>query len=574
MESKPQSIPGHEMPPPPHESTDAVDVAASDVAGTTSAPELQEYAIVPATVVRLAESAAVVSFGWKTEGQVPFTDFPKVDGKPAVKVGDGFEVLIEALGEQPEQIVLSKEKAEKLRTWDSIARCGKGGQIEGTVVARVPGGFSVDIGMRGFLPSSQADVRRIGDPESLIGERLSFTISEFDKRRGNIVLSRRAVLEKEQKARKQEILAKLSEGAVLPGVVRTLTEYGAFIDLGGVDGLLHVSEMSWGRVGHPRDFLKVGQELTLKVVKYDAATGKIGLSLKQLQEDPWSSAAQRYPPGTKVAGKVVGFAEFGAFIALESGLEGLVHVSEMSWKRVKHPSHELKLGQEIKAVVLDVDPKSRRIGLGMRQLLANPWESLHEKYPSGTILRRTVRGITEFGIFLGVEDGIDGLVHISEMSWTGNVKHPGDLYKTGEEIEAMVLDIDVENERFSLGIKQLKPDPWKELLDKHPVGSRLKGKVMRTADFGAFVEIEPGIEGLVHISELSNERVETVASVVKAGDEIEVQVLDVNTRDRKVSLSVRALSEVVEEDYRDHLNQEGVGRTSLGEVFGEKLRKK
>ena len=564
-ETKPQTSP-EEIP---HDSPVVSEEAASDAAATAQEP--QEYSIVPATVVRLAEAAAVVSFGFKAEGQVPFAEFEKVEGKPAVKVGDAFEVLVEALGETPEQIVLSKEKAQKLRTWDAIAKCGKGGQITGTVVARVPGGYSVDVGMRGFLPSSQADIRRIGDPDSLVGETLAFGISEFDKRRGNIVLSRRALLEKEQKARKQETLAKLTEGAVLPGVVRSLTDYGAFVDLGGLDGLLHVSEMSWGRVGHPRDLLKVGQELTVKVLKYDAATGKVGLGLKQLQEDPWASAGQKYPVGTQVTGKVAGFAEFGAFVSLAPGLEGLVHVSEMSWKRVKHPSHELKLGQEVKAVVLEVDVRTRRIGLGMRQLQPNPWESLHERYPIGAVLRRRVRGVTEFGVFLGVEDGIDGLVHISELSWAGNVKHPSELYKTGDEVEAVVLDLDVENERLSLSIKQLLPDPWQNMLAAHPVGSRLKGKVVRVVEFGAFVEIEPGVEGLVHISELREERVETVASVVKVGEVIEVQVLDINARDHKVALSVRALSEAREEDYRDHMNQEGA-KTTLGEVLGDKLR--
>lgn len=569
MESNPQS--STEMPVPDPVKAEAVATATTPA---EAAPRVvEEYAVVPATVVRLTATTAVVSFGWKCEGQVPFADFEKVDGKPAVKVGDAFDVLVESLGDQVEQSVLSKEKADKLRTWESVARCGKGGQLPGTVVARCPGGYYVDIGMRAFLPSSQADVRRMGDPDSLVGETLTFGISEFDKRRGNIVLSRRMVLEKEQKARKQETLAKLAEGVDLPGVVRSLTDYGAFVDIGGLDGLLHVSEMSWGRVGHPREVLEVGQELTVRVLKYDAATGKVGLGLKQLQEDPWATAAQKYPPGTHVAGRVVGFAEFGAFLALEKGLEGLVHVSEISWKRVKHPSHELRLGQEVKAVVLEVDARTRRIGLSMRQLEPNPWESLQGKYPVGTVLRRRVRGVTEFGVFLGLEDGIDGLVHISELSWEGNVKHPGDLYKAGDEVEAVVLDVDVENERLSLSIKQCKADPWLALAQSHPVGSKLKGKVTRLADFGAFVALSPGVEGLVHISELSTERVESVASAVKVGQELEVQVLDINARDRKVSLSVRALSEAHVEDYRDHLNQDG-GRVSLGEVFGDKLRKK
>jgi len=428
--------------------------------------------------------------------------------------------------------------------------------------------------MRAFLPSSQADTRRIGNPESLVGEKFIFTISEFDKRRGSIVVSRRALLEKEQKAKKSETLAKLVEGAVLPGVVKTLTEYGAFVDLGGIDGLVHVTEMSWGRVGHPRDVLKVGQEVKVKVLKYDAATGKIGLGLKQLQEDPWATVAQRYPVGKKVRARVSHFADFGAFVTLEPAIEGLIHVSQISWKHVKHPSNELEVGEEVEAVVLDVDVTARRISMGLRQLQPNPWEKLHDTYPIGSTVRRKIRGLTDFGVFLGVEDGIDGLVHISELSWAGNVKHPSDLYKVGDEVEAKVLDIDGENQRLSLSIKALLPDPWQEMAGKHPVGSKFKGKVMRVADFGAFVQVEPGIEGLVHISELANERVESVASVVKPGDEIEVKVLDINMRDHKVSLSVRALTEVVEEEYREHLNQEGAGKTKLGEVFADKLKLK
>ncbi|MGI5862823.1 MAG: 30S ribosomal protein S1 [Myxococcales bacterium] len=563
MESNPQNS----TETIPNLETVAEEAASTDAA---SSAQPQEYSIAQATVVRLADSAAVVSFGWTAEGKVPFAEFETVEGKPAVKVGDSFEVLVEALGEKPEQIVLSKEKAEKLRAWDAVAGCGKGGQLSGTVVARIPGGYAVDVGMRAFLPSSQADIQRVGNPDALLGQRFDFTLTEFDKRRGNVVLSRRAILEKEQAARKQATLEKLTEGAVLPGVVRSIEDYGAFVDLGGLDGLLHITEMSWGRIGHPRELLKVGQELTVKVLKVDASNGRVSLGLKQLQEDPWASAAEKYSRGSKVSGKVVGFAEYGAFVELEPGIDGLVHVSEIAWKRVKRPSDVLKRGQTVEAVVLEVDPKARRIGLGMRQLQPNPWESLQEKYPVGTKITRKVRGVTDFGIFVEVEDGIDGLVHVSEMSWTGVVKNPGEHYKVGDEVEAVVLQIDVEHERLGLSIKQLTPDPWLTALEAHPVGSRFKGKVTRIADFGAFVEIEPGIEGLVHISQLSEERVESVASVVKVGDEIEVRVIDVNKRDRKVSLSVKALSEA-DEEYSLPADQ-GDARTSFGEVFGDKLR--
>ena len=535
---------------------------------------LQENTIVPAKVTALTAAGALVDFGWKSAGEVPFHEFAKVEGAPAVKPGDTFEVLVESLGEEGGKIVVSKEKAEKVRHWDAVvAKCARGGPVEGKVVARVGGGYSVDIGLRAFLPSSQADVKRIGDPDSLVGETFTFRVSQFDKRRGEIVLSRRVLLEHEQKARKAETMAKLVEGAVLPGTVKTMTDYGAFIDLGGVDGLLHVSDLSWGRVGHPRELLKGGQEVTVKVLKIDQATGKIGLGLKQLQEDPWGHAAEKYPAGTKVSGKVAGFADFGAFVALEPGLEGLVHISQMSWtKHIKHPSNELKPGQEVQALVLDVDAKTRRLSLGMRQLQANPWTVLEEQYPIGTVIRSKVRSVTDFGVFLGVLEGIDGLVHVSDLSWTERVKNPGELYKKGDEVEAVVLNVDVENERFSLGIKQLKPDPWTELAAQHPIGSKVSGKVTRVVDFGVFLEIQPGVDGLVHVSELREERVENPADLVKVGDLLEAQVLDIDAHEHKVALSVRALLSAGD-NYRDYMNPD-VGKAHLGDVLAAKLGKK
>ncbi len=551
------------------------ETAAAPAAEAAEAQGPQEYTIVPAKVVRLAENAAVVDFGWKSEGQVPFTEFEKIDGKPQVKAGDTFEVLIESLGEGGGKLVLSKEKAEKLRLWDRMVELSKSGEtVEGTVVARITGGYTVDVGMQAFLPGSHASTRRMGRPEALVGETLTFVISDFDQKRGKLVLSRKVLLEKEQQARRAETLAKIKEGAVLPGVVSRLTDFGAFIDLGGVDGLLHVSEMSWGRIGPPREVLKPGQEITTQVLKHDAEKGKISLGLKQLLEDPWKNVPQKYPPKTEVTGKVVGFADFGAFVQLEPGVEGLVHVSEMSWtKRVKHPSDELKLGEKVKALVLDVDPKNRRLGLGIRQLQENPWNTVAERYPAGTVLKRKVKSITEFGMFLEIEEGIDGLVHISELSWTSKVHHPSDLYKVGDEVEAVVLGVDVEHERFSLSVKQLTQDPWAELKKAHPPGSRLKGKVTRVTDFGAFVELQPGIEGLVHVSELREERVERPIDVVKPGEELEVQVLGIDTRDRKVSLSVKALSQAEMEDYREHM-KETDAKTTLGDLFGDKLKGK
>jgi small subunit ribosomal protein S1 len=567
METKPQGAAEAEAYVPPPEDDEAAGEASKAEGAKAGSGLPQENQIVPATVLRVTGLAAVVDFGWKSEGQVSITEFDKVDGVPAVKPGDKLEVLVESLPDDSGKLVLSKEKAEKVRLWDSVvAKCAHGGPVQGLVVARVGGGYSVDIGVRAFLPSAQADLRRLGNPDSLVGAVLEFGVTQFDKRRGNIVLTRRALLEKELGQKKQETMTRLAEGAILPGVVKTLTDYGAFIDLGGIDGLLHVSELGWARVGHVREVLKVGQEVTVKVLKFDAATGKIGLSLKQLQDDPWQHAAEKYKPGTQVKGRVAGFADFGAFIALEPGIEGLVHISEMSWtRRVKHPSKELDLGAEVQALVLDVDAKARRLALGMRQLQANPWTVLEEQYPIGTVIKTTVRSVTDFGVFLEVLEGIDGLVHVSDLSWTQRVKHPSELFKKGDAVEAVVLNVDVENERFSLGIKQLRPDPWTELAQKHPIGSKLTGKVTRVADFGAFVEIEPGIEGLVHVSELREERVENPGDVVKSGESIEVQVLDIDAHERKVSLSVRALT-YQPDDYRKFMDQDA-GKARLGDVF-------
>jgi small subunit ribosomal protein S1 len=470
-------------------------------------------------------------------------------------------------------VVLSKEKADKMKIWDEIsAACERDELVEGTIVGRVKGGLSVDIGVKAFLPGSQVDLRPIRNLDKLIGEKFKFKVIKFNKKRGNIVLSRRVLLEKEREELKKDTLQKLKEGAVLQGVVKNLTDYGAFIDLGGIDGLLHITDMSWGRVGHPSEMLNVGDEVRVIVLKFDPATERVSLGMKQIQEDPWAHAAERYPPGTRIEGKVVSITDYGAFIEIEPGVEGLVHVSEMSWtKRVKHPSKMMAIGDKVGAVVLDVDAKAKRISLGMKQIEPNPWTLLEESYPIGSVIRGQVRNVTDFGIFVGVQEGIDGLVHVSDISWTQRIKHPGDMFKKGDEVEAVVLNIDVENERFSLGIKQLHADPWSELPTKYPIGSKVKGKVTKVADFGAFVEIEPGIEGLVHVSELRDERVENPRDVVKEGDELDVKVIDMDPHERKVALSVKAALHD-SDDYREYMRQQqSAGRASFGDVFGDKL---
>ena len=543
--------------------------------GTAKGGELKENEIVRGTVVQVTKDYAVVDIGYKSEGQVPIQEFGLAEGKPNVKVGDAVEVLLESRENDTGMVVLSKEKADKMRIWDEIsAACERDELVEGTIVGRVKGGLSVDIGVKAFLPGSQVDLRPIRNLDKLIGEKFKFKVIKFNKKRGNIVLSRRVLLEKERETLKKDTLKKLKEGAILTGIVKNLTDYGAFIDLGGIDGLLHITDMSWGRVGHPSEMLNVGDELRVIVLKFDPATERVSLGLKQIQEDPWAHAAEKFPPGTRITGKVVSLTDYGAFIEMEPGVEGLVHISEMSWtKRVKHPSKVMAIGDQVNAVVLDVDAKAKRISLGMKQIEPNPWTLLEEQYPIGSVIRGQVRNVTDFGIFVGVQEGIDGLVHVSDISWTQRIKHPGDLYKKGDEVEAVVLNIDVENERFSLGIKQLHPDPWTELPTKYPIGSRVKGKVTKVADFGAFVEIEPGIEGLVHVSELRDERVENPRDVVKEGDELDVKVIDMDPHERKVALSVKAALHEGE-DYREYMRNQQGGRASLGDVFGEKLGRK
>ncbi|MFL5374620.1 MAG: 30S ribosomal protein S1 [Myxococcales bacterium] len=537
--------------------------------------ELKENEIVKGTVVQVTKDYAVVDIGYKSEGQVPIQEFGLLEGKPNVKAGDKVDVLLESRENDTGMVVLSKEKADKMRIWDEIsAACERDELVEGTIVGRVKGGLSVDIGVKAFLPGSQVDIRPVRNLDKLIGEKFKFKVIKFNKKRGNIVLSRRVLLEKQREEQKKETLKNLKEGAVMKGQVKNLTDYGAFIDLGGIDGLLHITDMSWGRVGHPSEMLNVGDELRVIVLKFDPATERVSLGLKQIQEDPWHRADEKYPIGSRVGGKVVSLTDYGAFIELEQGVEGLVHVSEMSWtKRVKHPSKLVNVGDKVEAVVLDIDPKAKRISLGMKQIEANPWTLLEDKYPIGSIIRGEIRNVTDFGVFVGVEEGIDGLVHVSDISWTERIKHPGEKFKKGDVVEAVVLNIDVENERFSLGIKQAQPDPWTTLAERHPVGAKVHGRVTKVTDFGAFVEIEPGIEGLVHVSEMRDERVENPRDVVKEGDEIDVKVIDMDQHERKVALSVKALNRG-DDDYHEYLRKQGDGRARLGDLMEKFNRRK
>lgn len=531
---------------------------------------LKEGEIAKGTVLQIAKDFVIVDVGYKSEGQIPISEFTNAKGETSVAEGDEVEVLIESRENESGMVVLSKEKADKMRVWDEIsAACERDELVKGTIVGRVKGGLSVDIGVKAFLPGSQVDIRPVRNLDQFIGQEFEFKVIKFNKRRGNIVLSRRVLLEKQREELKKETLLRLKEGAVLKGVVKNLTDYGAFIDLGGIDGLLHITDMSWGRVGHPSEIFNVGEETEVVVLKFDPETERVSLGLKQIQEDPWHRADEKYPVGTRVKGKVVSLTDYGAFIEIEQGVEGLIHVSEMSWtKRVKHPNKILEVGNEVEAVVLDIDTKAKRIALGMKQIEPNPWTLLEDKYPIGSVIKGQIRNVTDFGIFVGVEEGIDGLVHVSDISWTQRIKHPGEIFKKGDVVEAVVLNIDVENERFSLGIKQLQQDPWDTLAERMPVGTTVKGKVTKLTDFGAFVEIEEGIEGLVHVSELREERVEKPSDVVSEGEEIEVKIIDINTVDRKIALSAKAVL-LGDADYRDYMRTQDVdvGRARLGDLM-------
>ncbi len=531
--------------------------------------------IVNGRVLSISKDYVVVDIGYKSEGQIPISEFRDDEGEVTVAEGDIVEVYVDQADEDDDALVeLSKDKAEKLRIWDQISlACERDELVTGKIVARVKGGLSVDIGVKAFLPGSQVDIRPIRNLEKFINQEFEFKVIKFNKRRGNIVLSRRVLLEKERASLKAKTLKLLEEGAVLKGTVKNITEYGAFVDLGGIDGLLHITDMSWGRVNHPSEMVQVGDEIEVKVLKFNPETERVSLGLKQISEDPWIHAESRYRVGDRVAGKVVSLTDYGAFVELEEGIEGLIHISEMSWtKRVKHPSKMVAIGDTVEAIVLDIDSKNKRISLGMKQIEPNPWTLLHERYPVGTRILGKIRNITDFGIFIGIEEGIDGLVHISDLSWTQKIKHPSELFKKGDEVEAVVLNIDVENERFSLGIKQLTPDAWEaEIPQKYTIGRLVRGKITKIHDFGAFMELEPGVEGLIHVSEMSIARVDSPADVVSEGQEVVAEIISVDREERKIGLSLKHVDEGDTPDNSSYLEKQGKSTASLGDVFGDQL---
>ncbi len=528
--------------------------------------ELKRNDVVEGTVVQVNPDSVVVDVGYKSEGVIPLQEFADENGEINVNVGDVYDVLFGGGESDSGLIALSKEKADRQKIWNSLE---EGAVVEGKIVSRIKGGLSVDIGVNAFLPGSQVDLRPVRNLDKVIGESFEFKIIKLNKRRGNIVLSRRVLLEAERESQRGDTLKTLEENQEVEGVVKNLTDYGAFIDLGGIDGLLHITDMSWGRVKHPSDILAVGDKINVKVLKFDREKERVSLGLKQITPDPWLDVVAKYPVEAKVTGKVVSLTDYGAFIELEEGVEGLIHVSEMSWtKRVKHPNKVLSIGDEVESVVLAVDTDNRRISLGLKQVEPNPWDVIGEKFPIGTIIEGQVKNITDFGIFVGVDEGIDGLVHISDLSWTKRIKHPSDAFKKGDVVKAVVLNIDRDNERFSLGLKQLASDPWETVPTRYAPGTIVKGLVTSVTDFGIFLELEEGIEGLVHVSELSKEKIDDPKEFTTVGQDLEAAVLQVDTVDRKIALSIKNLDEQKEKaEVNEFLGAQKSATSNLGDLL-------
>jgi len=532
---------------------------------------LAEGEVVRGRVLRISGSEVIVDVGYKSEGIIDLEEFMGHDGKLHVNVGEEIDVLLEKTENKDGYVVLSKEKAEKMKIWEEIERAYTDGRpVTGIVKERIKGGLAVDIGVRAFLPGSLVDLRPVRNLDALKGKELQMRVIKVNRKRGNIVLSRKAVLEEENAGKKRRTLEGLTEGKSVRGVVKNITEYGAFIDLGGIDGLLHKTDMSWGRVNHPSELFKVGDEADVVVLKFDSEKERVSLGYKQRSADPWESVDAKYPRESRVHGKVVSLTDYGAFIELEPGVEGLIHVSEMSWtKRVKHPSKVLNVGDTVETVVLDVDKSARRLSLGLRQTEPNPWQTIGEKYHEGDRITGKVRNLTDFGAFIEVEEGIDGLVHISDMSWTKRLKHPSEMLKKGDDVEAVILKIDSENQRLSLGIKQLQPNAWEEFFKNHTVGEVVTGKIVRLTDFGAFVEINEGIEGLVHVSEIADERVEKPADRLSLDQGITAKIIKMDIAEQKIGLSIKAVSQDQgREDLRAYMGRQGGGTINLGDVIG------
>ncbi|MBW1926501.1 MAG: 30S ribosomal protein S1 [Deltaproteobacteria bacterium] len=536
----------------------------------------QEGEILKGTVVSINKESVMIDVGYKSEGLIPIREFRDEEGEIKVSTGDTVEVLLERWDPDEGMLRLSHSKALRRQVWEELTKAFETETpVSATVVSRVKGGLSVRIGncrcgVMAFLPFSQIDLRPVRDPETLANQTIECVILKCNRRRENVVVSRRFLLEKEMSEKRVNTLASLEEGQIREGDVKNITDYGVFVDLGGIDGLLHITDMSWGRVEHPSKLFNVGDTIRVKVLTYDRENEKVSLGIKQLTEDPWLRVEEKYPVGEKVTGKVVSLTDYGVFIELEEGVEGLIHVSEMSWtKRIRHPSQMVDVGDIVEAVVLKVDSESQRISMGLKQIEPNPWDLVQEHYPIGTVIEGTVKNITDFGLFIGIEEGIDGLVHISDLSWSKRIKHPNEIYKKGETIQAVVLNVDKEKERFSLGVKQLHPDPWESAPERYPVDSQVTGKVTNVTDFGVFVELEEGVEGLIHISELGPGKIKTPVGMFQVGDKISAKVIHVAPLERRIGLSIKRISE---DEERSHFDEYAGNNKSAGTTLGSLLQ--
>jgi small subunit ribosomal protein S1 len=531
---------------------------------------IHEGKVVAGEIVHIDKEFVLVDIGYKSEGQIRTTEFLDPDGRLTAEVGDKVDVLLVRKEDRDGRIILSKEKAARVKRWDEVEDVYRTkGTIRGRIVSQVKGGLSVDIGLQAFLPGSQADLRPVRDLVTLVGTEHDFRIVKFEKAQKNIVLSRRAALEAERKALREKRIESFEKDAILEGIVSNITHFGLFIDLGGIDGLVHITDISWGKVGNPSEIYRIGDKIKVKLLNYDEERGRISLGIKQLSPDPWKRAQDKYPMDTVIRGPVTRLKEFGAFVELEEGIEGLIHLSEISWTgNLKHPSQRLNVGDVVETKVIKIDADKRRISLSVKQLKPNPWDTIAENYPVGAIIEGEIKSITDFGLFLGIDKGIDGLVHISDISWTEKINHPSELYKKGDSVQAVILDIDKENERFSLGIKQLTPDPWETISEKYKTGSPVSGTVKSITDFGIFLELEAGIEGLIHISQIPDGKREKLTERFRLGDEVRAEVVNVSVDDKRIGLSIRKMEESSAKDLQKNLtSQQKKVTTNIGELL-------
>ena len=548
--------------------------------------DLDEGSIVKGIIVKIDTDQILVDVNFKSEGQIPASEFMDLEGKINVKVGDEVDVFVSRKNENEGTITLSREKAKRMQFFDQLEGLQNEEDIvRGYITRRIKGGYTVDLGgIEAFLPGSHVDLRPVPDMDALVGQELEFKLLKINRRRSNVIVSRRVLLEGQRTEQRGKLLGTIEEGSTVKGRVKNITEYGVFIDLGGLDGLLHITDMSWKRIKHPKEMVQLGEELELRVLSFDKDGQKVSLGMKQLYNDPWENIVERYPVDAIFTGKVTNLADYGAFVELENGVEGLVHISEMSWTRkLRHPSQMVRVSDEVEIIVLGVDSDKKRISLGMKQARPNPWDIVAERYPEETILEGAIKNITEFGVFIGIEEGIDGLIHVSDISWVKKIRHPSEVYKVGDVVQAKVLTVDKENEKFTLGIKQLEEDPWNAVPNRYPIGSLIQGLITNITDFGLFVEVEEGIEGLVHVSEVSRKKIKTPLEIFKEGEKIEAKVIHVSADERRLGLSIKQLTEAEpgEEDNNDapassskaqkKNSEDSANNTILGDLLRAKL---